>query len=282
MSLYLGIDIASVDGNKPVDWKAAKAAGCRFAIFRGAYKTWADPTWKLESQRARDAGVIVGAYLFPVMDVGSPDAKAQVAAFYAAIGPIREGDFPPTLDVEFPEKISGTGRSREALLSWVREAVTEMHRVFGMWPMIYTSARVWDDQDQDSLHAVATPDLIDCPLWLARYPFKTRIDAVLDPSKVAAPLVPHSWGEGNFWIHQFQGDAIYFPGFSSTEDVNRFAALWLGSKGERVKWLQRKLSIAQSGYFDEATRQSVMAFQKSKNLTSDGLVGPLTFTYLCH
>ena len=68
MTLYLGVDIASVDGNKPVDWHAAHAAGVSFAFFRGSYRAWGDPTFSREAQKARDAGLTVGAYLFPGFD----------------------------------------------------------------------------------------------------------------------------------------------------------------------------------------------------------------------
>ncbi len=281
--MYLGIDIASIDGNKPVDWSAARAAGCCFAIFRGTYKTWIDPTWKLEADRARAAGVTVGAYMFPVMNLGAASVHEQVAALHKAIGPILPGDLPPTLDVEFPGGISKTGRSRSDLLSWVREAVAEIRSVFGVWPMIYTSARVWDGQDSDSLHAPATPELLECPLWLARYPFKIRIDAVKTASQVdalALPPVPVSWGAANVWIHQYQGDAINFPGFTRTVDLNRFFDLRLGCRGERVKWLQRKVHLQPDADFGPATFKALTDFQRAKNLTPDGIVGPKTFAYL--
>jgi len=294
MSLYLGIDIASVDKNKLVDWTAAKAAGVRFAIFRGTYITWADPTWKKEADRAREAGITVGAYMFPVMDKTAPSAKDQVAAFAKATGATYKlGDLPPTLDVEYSQGIAKTGRTRAELLAWVREAVEELKKLFGIKPMLYTSKRVWDGEDKDSLNVDAlgtpTPDLLECPLWLARYPYAYHKDAVGDEAdeksvveNLPKPPVPAAWVDNtNVWIHQYQGDAIHLPGFSNTVDLNRFFDLRKGSKGERVKWMQKKLHIVADGDFGPATLNAVESFQRVNKLIPDGIVGPKTFAYLC-
>lgn len=287
--MYLGIDIASVDGNKPIDWSAAKAAGCRYAILRGAYITQADPTWKHEADRARAAGITVGPYLFPVMAVGAPPPEEQVAAFSSAIGPLSSKDLPPALDVEFPGGIAKTQRSRTELLAWIRTAIAELKKACGVAPMIYTSDRVWDGEDSDALNVdglgVPVPEVLECPLWLARYPFKARIPAITESAQVDAlplPPVPKAWGDSsNLWIHQYQGDALGLPGFSSTADLNRFFDLSRGAKGERVRWLQRKLHLSDDGDFGDTTRDAVIAFQSAQQLTADGIVGPRTFAGLC-
>lgn len=287
--MYLGIDTASVAGNKAINWSAARAAGCQYAILRGTYITWADPTWKLEADRARAQGITVGAYLFPVMSVSAPSPEAQVAAFFGAVGPLAASDLPPTLDVELADGVAKTGRSRTELLVWIRAAVEALKQAYGVPPMIYTSARIWDGQDPDSLDVdgldVPVPELVDCPLWLARYPFKTGIDAVTHAAQVNAiqlPPVPRAWVDAsNVWIHQYQGDARAFPGFNGAVDLNRFFHLTRGAKGERVRWLQRVLGVLVDGDFGPATQQAVIAFQAQHQLTADGIVGPKTFARLC-
>ncbi len=287
--MYLGVDIASVDGNKPINWKATNEAGCQYAIFRGAYNTWVDPTWKLEADRARTAGMTVGAYLFPVMAVSAPSPEDQVAAFSKATRPQSGTDLPPTLDVEFPGGIAKTGRSRPELLTWIRTAVAALQKTYGVAPMVYTSARVWDGDDDDSLNVaglgVPVPEILECPLWLARYPFKAHTKIVTQGAQVDElqfPPVPKAWGDAsNVWIHQYQGDAIDLPGFSSTTDLNRFFDLAKGAKGERVRWLQRKLKLADDGDFGLDTHEAAIAFQRAHQLTADGVVGPKTFAALC-
>jgi len=49
-----------------------------------------------------------------------------------------------------------------------------------------------------------------------------------------------------------------------------------GCKGDDVKELQKKLGIAITGTFDEATRIAVKKFQKANKLTQDGKVGKNT------
>ena len=56
----------------------------------------------------------------------------------------------------------------------------------------------------------------------------------------------------------------------------------MGSTGDSVSALQKKLSELgfatgeSSGTFGKGTHDAVMAFQKSKNLSVDGIVGPMT------
>ena len=287
--MYLGIDVASVDENKNIDWAAARAAGCQYAIIRGTYIKWADPTWRNEADRARAAGLTVGAYLFPVLNVTAPPPEEQVTAFRQAVGPLSSKDLPPTLDVEFSHGVAATGRTRGQLLAWIRAAVVALKGGYGVAPIIYTSARVWDGEDTDSLdvdgQGVPTPELVECPLWLARYPYKTGINAVTEQAKVEAlqlPPVPKAWVDAtNVWIHQYQGDAKKLPGFSSIVDLNRFFHLSQGAKGERVRWLQRKLKISVDGDFGVNTHEAVIGFQREHQLEADGVVGPSTFAGLC-
>ncbi len=288
MSLVLGLDVASVDGNKPIDWVSAKKAGARFVVIRGTYSTWADPLYTKEAQRARDAGLIVGSYLFPLLGVTSPTPKEQVEKFAASVKLVRSKDFAPCLDVEFPGGIKKTGRTRAELLQLVYDFAALLDTVYKCKPILYTSARVWDGTDEDSLAASGSAKtLIDSPLWLARYPYKTRIEAQgdgedekLNVAKLAQPPVPVAWGENNVWIHQYQGDALQFPGFSATTDLNRFFAVGFGSSGEKVRWLQRRLGMVQTGFFDSATLGCVRDFQSRSSLQADGVVGPMTFAAL--
>ena len=53
--------------------------------------------------------------------------------------------------------------------------------------------------------------------------------------------------------------------------------LKLGVKGDQVKQLQEFLAITVSGNFDLATENAVKNWQKAKNLSVDGKVGPITW-----
>ena len=94
------------------------------------------------------------------------------------------------------------------------------------------------------------------------------------------PPVPKPWGTA--WaFHQYQGDAVKLPGFSSTVDMNRYNALTSGSSGDSVKWVQRRLGVTESGSFDKKLSASVVAFQNARGLVGDGIIGPRTFAALC-
>ncbi len=54
----------------------------------------------------------------------------------------------------------------------------------------------------------------------------------------------------------------------------------LGSKGEDVITLQKKLGINPSGIFDKSTEQAVKQFQYTHILSVDGIVGPKTWSAL--
>ena len=95
------------------------------------------------------------------------------------------------------------------------------------------------------------------------------------------PAVPKPWGDaGNWWIHQYHGDASKFPGFNQV-DVNRFHSMVKGATGDRVKWVQRRLGIDESGTFDDAMFDKLTEHQKKSGLDPSGIIGPSTFATLC-
>ena len=62
------------------------------------------------------------------------------------------------------------------------------------------------------------------------------------PTAGATPPVPPPWGDAtNWWIHQYQGDAVRLPGFpTGNVDMNRFNTMTRGATGDRVRWVQRR------------------------------------------
>jgi GH25 family lysozyme M1 (1,4-beta-N-acetylmuramidase) len=288
-----GCDYASVDGNKPPNFAAFKAAGGSFVWIRGSFSyydpghaswiTKGDPTFARDWKALGAAGLVRGAYLFPVLEA-TLNAREQVAVFKAAVdaaGGLRPGvDLPPCLDVEFPGKgIADTGRDRAGVLAWVRDAVAALRQTFGCWPIIYTSGRVWNDTDADCLGNPAAPDLVECPLWLARYAYATRQPAVLPPPEGPAPPVPSPWGDA-WHAHQDQGDALGVPGFTATVDVDRFRAAKQGDRGGHVAWAQRKLKIAADGVLGPLTRQAIATYQHTHGLSVNDSVDLATFCSL--
>jgi len=284
--IILGLDTASVADNRNPNWTQAKTdASISFAIIRSNWGVWEDSVFKRDWPKIKAADIVRGAYLFlrfphPKHQMKAPDPVSQARALTTTVGRLDESDFPPTLDVEFPGARRITGMTARQCLDGVRAAWRVLKDYYGVAPIIYTSARVWH-QDLDDLPA---PDLVESPLWLARYPFN-KGPAVYDArvTRLNAPPVPPPWGDAtNWWIHQYQGDAIRLPGFpTGNVDMNRFNTMQMGATGDRVKWVQRRLGIALSGQFDAAMDRALRAFQNKKGIASDGLINPRTFAYLC-
>jgi peptidoglycan hydrolase-like protein with peptidoglycan-binding domain len=285
-SVIFGLDTASVADNKNPNWTQARTdASISFAIIRSNWGVWEDSVFKRDWPKMKAAGIVRGAYLFlrfphPKYQMKAPDPVSQAKALTKTVGSLDEWDLPPTIDVEFPGARRVTGMTARQCLDGVRAAWKVLKDFYRIAPIIYTSARVWHE-DLDDLPA---PDLVESPLWLARYPFKKGL-AVRDArvSRLNPPPVPPSWGDAtNWWIHQYQGDAIRLPGFpTGNVDMNRFNTMQLGATGDRVKWVQRRLGVAQNGQFDAALDRVLRAFQSRKGLVADGVVDPRTFAYLC-
>ena len=284
--MIFGVDTASVAGNRNPDWVKAKAIGpIGFAIIRSNFGTTRDTTFARDWPRLKQAGLVRGAYFFlrfPRGNKPAPAPQAQAAAAIATIGDLEDGDLPPTVDVEFPGKgRAETGLTARECLDRVRAAWTALKRHYGVAPLVYTSARVW----RDDLGNAPAGELTESPLWLARYFFKPG-PAVRDAAALTGgkrnPPVPPPWGDAdNWWIHQYQGDAVKLPGFpTGNVDMNRFNAAFSGARGARVRWVQRRLGIAESGRFDAGTEAAVRAFQDDNALVTDGIIGPRTFAYL--
>jgi lysozyme len=233
-----------------------------------------------------------GAYLFlrfPRLDasgvVHSAPAPADQAAFLTGILPrLSTGDLPPAIDVEFPGRGAlDTGHppmTPDALINGVVEAVGVIRACYRVWPMIYTSARVWEED----LANLLAPVLSSCHLWLGGgYPYKSG-PAVLAPGAISWPTIPPPWGkrgDNSCLIHQYQGDATGLAGAGGTVDLNRWNVLARGCRPSRlVAWVQGQLRLPQTGDFDAATEAEVKVFQKLAGLQADGLVGPKTYARL--
>lgn len=65
----------------------------------------------------------------------------------------------------------------------------------------------------------------------------------------------------------------------TSETVSR-PTIRVGARGAHVVYLQQKLRISADGIFGTGTRNAVMAFQRSKGLVADGIVGPRTWVAL--
>jgi peptidoglycan hydrolase-like protein with peptidoglycan-binding domain len=285
----IGLDYASVDDNHPPDFNKARQAGARFAIPRAIYgrrargqtdsaAVFVDPAWARDKDAIAAAGLQRTAYLFvcyPRTGVVTPSPEDQAQAFIDHVQLERGKDFVPMFDVE---EASDT-LSPSEMYDWTVRVCTKLREHYGAWPGMYTSARVWSD----NLKGHAAGALSECPLWLAKpWPWAANSEVHLDGAPDHFPItIPQFGDETNYWIYQYQGDALHWPGFTRSVDANRFHNVASGDRGTIVAWIQRRVDAAADGDFGPATEAAVKAFQSKHGLVDDGVVGPATFAQLC-
>ena len=292
----IGIDYASVDRNAPPDFQAAKRAGARFVIPRGAYgrrtqgqvgnsPIYLDPVWARDKDRIKAAGLRRSSYLFlcvPRKGLTTPEPDEQVAEFLSYVQleratPLYCGDYVPCIDVEEESDVL----TSDQYFDWIVRAVAEATSTLHAFPAIYFSNRVWTEY----LKKHAAGVLKNCPLWIAKpWPWPIRTQIHLDGAAGYSPTTVPQFGDSTNWLwYQYQGDAIKMPGFSSTVDGNRCQVVSKGSQGDIVKWIQARVGTSVDGDFGPDTKLRVQAFQNQYRLTADGIVGidtfaPLTWT----
>ena len=112
--------------------------------------------------------------------------------------------------------------------------------------------------------------------------FRARVQARLDATEGAqeAPVVKDEQ------IHAPEAGAATAGEMEGKKVMIELTTLKFKSKGAQVKTLQRLLNSLGhdcgevDGIFGQATRAAVVAFQKAKGLTADGIVGKATWTAL--
>lgn len=288
----VGVDLGAVDGNTHVDWNAARQGGASFVYLKRTQHVYPDAQCAQSLAGARAAGLVTGMYMLPGWGLRAATPKAQVATFKSGPGDIQRGkDLPPALDVESGLRggFAATGHSKAELVELLRQYVLEMQDQLGVRPVIYTSYNQWWD-----LGLPAAPWAAPCPLWIkTAYRLQAR-----EPVDQVAPPEPHAGHDHvndprdyhripDTWtccmMQQFQGDALGFPGFNRTVDVDRFFTTQRGDHGPRVKWLQRLVSaalpaaLADDGDFGPLTEAAVRAFQAKHGLPDTGVFGVATF-----
>jgi len=148
------------------DFQRLVALGKVFAISK-ASQYRADYTFSVHYQRAREAGLMCGAYHF-FTELPAPDQARLFLGIVPRVGP---GELPPALDVEDPDKLKfplfrhyqykHDGKGKQAgsdkLLDALQDWLDRVEAALGRTPMIYTGV-VWRDGLQSTR-------MSQYPLW---------------------------------------------------------------------------------------------------------------------
>lgn len=186
-----GIDVSKYQST--IAWEEVKAMRVKdvqmqFAFIKATQNSsGTDPHFKRNWKKAKEAGVIRGAYHF---FIASGDGKEQAAHFIDKVN-LETGDLPPVLDIE---QLNGVRpeRLRTEAKKWLDAA--EEH--YGVKPIIYTNVDFYTNYLGE--------DFDDYPLWAAHY---------------FSPGVPRIKRDWLFWQHSDQGRV---NGIVSKVDFNVF------------------------------------------------------------
>lgn len=234
-----GIDVAAHQhpGGTPIDWSKVRTDGQSFAFVKATEGgDWVNPHYVEDIQAANAAGLKTGAYHY-ARPAG--DAKTQAANFAAQIALAPDQTLPPALDIEVAE-----GKSAAQLEQWIEEFTSELKRLIGRTPMIYTYKYFWMGQMNNS------QKFSDMPLWLAAY-------------QDQAPEAVGGWNELSFWQRSGSGKVA---GISTDVDMNLFN----GSK-------QQLQSFSDGNYVDVGGALEQLVVSDGLDLSSDStpLIGAI-------
>jgi lysozyme len=129
-----GIDVARYQEN--VDFHQAFRSGIHFVFMKATEgKDYIDPNFRVNWQRARDAGMPRGAYHFMTWC----SLASEQAVWFAQNVPYDPSALPPVLDLEWNNHSScKTKPSRADALEKIRYMLEAMERHTGKLPIIYT------------------------------------------------------------------------------------------------------------------------------------------------
>ncbi|MFD9907388.1 lysozyme [Streptomyces sp. NPDC059063] len=202
-----GHDVSS--HQRTVDWQRAKDRGARFVYVKATEShTYRNPYFRQQYDGSRAVGLVRGAYHFALPHRSS---GARQAAHFLANGGAWVADgwtLPPALDVEHNPYGDRKcyGLSKRAMVDWIKSFSDEVRRRTGRRPVIYTTAKWWNDCTGGS-RAFG-----DHPLWLARW-------------SSSPGVLPSGWSSWTFWQYDnggtLPGDQNLFYG--STAQLKRFA-----------------------------------------------------------
>ena len=199
----LGIDISKWDGN----WNAEKAkqAGATFVFIKASQATFTDPQFKLNWQKAKDAGLLRGAYHY----LDYTKSAIDQANYFADLLRDDPGEMPPTIDYE--QRI--TDNNTTTALGFLRNCLDQLIKRTELFddakikkPMLYTGYGFWVEYGEQTNQGY----WLQFPLWVAHY------------STSSSPLLPSPWKMWNFWQFTAKGPGEAFGSESLSMDMDRF------------------------------------------------------------
>lgn len=140
MDFVFGVDVYAY--NKPSDWVRAREAGVKFVFVKASENNFPDPGFADNWQKARQAGILRGAYHFFHPEVNNASQQAEM--FIESVGSDK-GELPPVLDLETIYERRSNGEVRpiglpmpSVLLTRIKTWLDEVEAAFNRKPIIYS------------------------------------------------------------------------------------------------------------------------------------------------
>jgi lysozyme len=199
----LGIDISKWNGN----WDAnkAKQAGATFVFIKASQATFTDIQFVANWQKAKDAGLLRGAYHY----LDYTKTGTDQANYFADLLKDDPGELPPVVDYEQAR----TDNNPAAALGFLKDFLDQMILRTELYedslikkPMIYSGPGFWASYGDQT-----KPEYwIQFPLWNAHWTTSN------------APLLPPPWTMWTFWQFTAKGPGEAYGSESLAIDMNRF------------------------------------------------------------
>ena len=225
----IGIDVSKWNGNW--DARKAKTAGATFVFIKASQATFSDPQFAANWQKAKEAGLLRGAYHY----LDYTKSGLEQANYFADLLKADPGELPPVVDYEQTR----TDNNPTAALGFLKEFLDRMIQRTELYadarikvPMIYSGPGMWaayGDQTKPEYW-------LQFPLWNAHW------------ITSSAPTVPPPWTMWTFWQYSSKGPGETFGSESLVVDMDRFN----GTLAELEEFAGVRIPLENLGEFYEA------------------------------
>ncbi|MET9384765.1 lysozyme [Streptomyces sp. NPDC002928] len=185
-----GVDVASYQGN--VAWSTLWNSGVRWAYTKATEGTYYKNSYFTQQyDGSYNVGMIRGAYHFATPDTTGGATQANYFVDHGG-GWSKDGKtLPGVLDIEWnPYGGDCYGKTKSAMVSWIRDFLTTYKARTGRDAVIYTATSWWTQCTGNYSGFGATN-----PLWIARY--------ASDPG-----TLPAGWSFHTMWQYTSSGPTV--------------------------------------------------------------------------
>ena len=185
-----GVDVSS--HQLDVDWAKLWSSGAKWAYTKATEGTsYTNPYFTQQYDGSYDVGMIRGAYHFATPDSSSGTAQADYFVDHGG-GWSKDGKtLPGVLDIEWnPYGDACYGKSKSAMVDWIRDFVNRYKSRTGRAAVIYTATSWWTECTGNHSGFGGTN-----PLWVARY-------------ASSAGTLPAGWSSYTMWQYTSTGKTV--------------------------------------------------------------------------